>query len=127
MAKVSAMFGAKFLSADSFDKQGKLYEILDVKEDKVGQDIKLIAELGKDVGEDSDFLPLNRTNALTLSDAFGDDTDDWRGKHINVYRDMTMYNGKRVPCLRVRTSAPNAQRQDIGSGSGSGSGSSKPV
>lgn len=67
---------------------------------------KLVAHFaGKDKG-----LVLNRTNADTLNEIFGtDDYDEWTGP-IVLFPDTTMFGGKKVPCVRLRsnngTSAP---------------------
>lgn len=46
-------------------------------------------------------LPLNKTNALFLAEELGDDTDDWRGAKLVLGVEKTMFQGKRVPCIRV--------------------------
>ena len=48
-------------------------------------------------------LVLNRTTYGTIVDIFSDDTDDWIGKKIVLCRDMTLFRGQRVPCVRVRS------------------------
>ena len=47
------------------------------------------------------LLVLNRTNWEAIEDLFGD-SDDWPGQTIELYADRTTYQGKRVPCVRVR-------------------------
>ncbi len=49
----------------------------------------------------------NRTNADTLADLYGEDTDGWIGREVILYVDPTvMYAGKRVGGLRLK--APQA-------------------
>lgn len=47
---------------------------------------------------------LNNTNWTTLEEAYGDDSDFWRGKPAEIYVDPgVMYGGKRVGGVRLRT------------------------
>jgi hypothetical protein len=49
---------------------------------------------------------LNKGNAVTIAETFGDDTDAWVGKTIEVFTDPgVMFGGKRVGGLRVRVPA----------------------
>jgi len=46
---------------------------------------------------------LNRGNMETIESAYGDETDDWRGKPVELYEDPgVMYGPKRVGGVRVR-------------------------
>lgn len=47
-------------------------------------------------------LGLNVTNARTVAEGLGPDTRAWVGQPITVYPTETDYNGKRVPCIRIR-------------------------
>ena len=53
---------------------------------------------GKDKG-----IVLNKINSTTISDAYGEETDDWSGKSLSLYPDKTPFNGKIVDCIRLRT------------------------
>lgn len=53
-------------------------------------------------------LPLNKTNALAIKDQYGDDTDDWIGADIWVYRAEVTAFGKRQDVVRVTAKAPAA-------------------
>jgi len=52
-------------------------------------------------GKDKQLL-LNKTNAATLVDAYGDEMDNWIGKPITIFRMMVTFQGQPVPALRVR-------------------------
>jgi hypothetical protein len=52
---------------------------------------------GRDKG-----LVLNATNCRTIEDAYGTESDDWPGKSIELFSTETDFQGKRVPCVRVR-------------------------
>jgi hypothetical protein len=48
-------------------------------------------------------LVVNRTNATTITEAYGDDTDAWEGKQIVLFVDQNVfYAGKKTPAIRVR-------------------------
>ncbi len=113
MAKISQVFGDKFLNADAVDKRGRNFTIKAVREETIAGNDKLIMVLKEDgvteTGE-YEYFPLNRTNATECASIFNnDDTDEWTEERINLYRDSTMFNGKKVACVRVReATAPAA-------------------
>jgi hypothetical protein len=47
-------------------------------------------------------LVLNKINSASIASAYGNDTDNWNGKQIEVYPDITIFGGKPTPCIRVR-------------------------
>jgi hypothetical protein len=47
-------------------------------------------------------LVLNKTNVLRIVAQLGNETDDWQGSKITLYPTETEFNGKTVPCIRVR-------------------------
>ena len=53
--------------------------------------------LGKEKG-----IVLNKTNGEVLISNYGDDTDGYPGQPIVLYRTETQFQGKLVPCLRIR-------------------------
>lgn len=56
-------------------------------------------------GLDKAFI-CNKTNAFTLCEAYGDDSDLWRSKPVEIYLDPTVsFGGKRVGGLRLRIPA----------------------
>lgn len=65
--------------------------------------------IGKEKG-----LVLNKTNTNTISAAYGDDSENWHGKPIQIYRTETEYAGERVECLRLRV--PKAAPSQNGGG-----------
>lgn len=102
--KVGAMFPSKYLK--SAEVEGRTY-------------VLTIANIAfENVGEDQDDKPvlhfqgaqkgmvLNRTNAAVLEWLYGDETNNWIGKQIELFTEMTTYMGKPVLGLRLR--GPNA-------------------
>lgn len=47
-------------------------------------------------------LVMNKTNATTLIDRFGPESNDWTGQRVTVFPTETDYQGKRVACVRLR-------------------------
>jgi hypothetical protein len=63
------------------------------------------AKVNKGVIEFEEFdrgMVLNRTNLKRVIELHGTETDDWTGKKITLYPSETDFQGKTVPCLRVR-------------------------
>lgn len=56
-------------------------------------------------------LPLNKTNALQIAEAYGPETTAWHGRPIILYRAKTMFGGKMVDCIRCRVPAQSEQPQ----------------
>ena len=54
-------------------------------------------------------LVLNRTNAATLSELYGDETDSWVGQRIDIIATDTTFRGRMVPCLRLRNAETQAE------------------
>jgi len=51
-------------------------------------------------------LVLNRTNFRTIADMHGEDTDEWSGKPITIYRTQVDFRGKQVKAIRVKLDEP---------------------
>ena len=51
---------------------------------------------------DGTKLILNKFNAFELATWYGDDTDQWTGKAVELYPTSTLYQGSTVACIRVR-------------------------
>jgi hypothetical protein len=60
--------------------------------------------------ENDKCIGLNKTNATTLVAMFGRDSTAWHGERITIYPTKTNFQGKQVPCIRIRDRAP-AQAQ----------------
>ena len=69
------------------------------KDEKTGkEDTKLILSFA----DEDKRLVCNWTNATEIAKSYGDDTDGWIGKVIQLYRTTTSYGTDVVPCIRVR-------------------------
>jgi hypothetical protein len=47
-------------------------------------------------------LVLNKTNAFCLMQWFGDDTNGWLNRQVELYSTTTSFSGRMVPAIRVR-------------------------
>lgn len=104
--KVSDAYPSKYLKAADIPRDvAVIIDYVDMETMEQSDDTKPVVYFqGKTKG-----LVLNKTNALSIEMAYGDEMDDWRGKEITLFATTTMYGGKRVPCLRVRV--PNQPTQ----------------
>lgn len=109
--KVSSLFPSKYLRADDLQDHEVQCTIADVRVEDVsgdGTDDKPVLYFeGKDKG-----LVLNKTNSMVIASSYGDDTDDWQGKPVVLYPTKTQYQGKLVPCLRVRIPVPSVEEDE---------------
>jgi hypothetical protein len=61
----------------------------------------------------SKSLVINRTNYDAIADLYGDDTDAWNGKKIQLYPDKANVGGKSVAAVRVRATTGDALNDSI--------------
>ena len=50
----------------------------------------------------SKALVLNQTNWRTIAKAYGDNSEGWGDKVVELFKSETDYGGEMVPCVRVR-------------------------
>jgi hypothetical protein len=110
--RMSAAFPSAYLKAT--DLAGKRVKIkMDrVEMEDIGGDHKPVLHF---IGTDKKMV-VNKTNASEIIDAYGDDTDDWHGKTIELYEARVDFQGKKVQAIRVNamlggngSTAPAAQ------------------
>lgn len=93
-------FSGQYLAAHDLPLNGVNANILDVHLEGIGQnnDQKPVVYFeGQKKG-----LVLNKTNYNNIAGLYGHETDDWRGKGVTVYPSETDFQGKTVPCIRIR-------------------------
>ena len=96
--KMSEEFPSKFLKAA--DLQGREVKVImqNVEREKIGDDNKPVLYFkGKEKG-----VVLNKTNAGTISDAYGDDSEDWFDQPLILFSVMVDFQGKVGPAIRCR-------------------------
>src|ERR1700721_203733 len=96
--KISEEFPSKYLKAA--DLGGKEVRVImqHVEKEKLGDDMKLALYFkGKEKA-----VILNKTNASTIADAYGDDSDDWFDQPLILFSVMVDFQGKVGPAIRFR-------------------------
>lgn len=95
---ISSEFPSKYLKAA--DLGGKEVKVImqNVEKEKLGDDTKLVLYFkGKEKG-----VVLNKTNASTIADAYGDDSEDWFDQPLILFSVMVDFQGKVGPAIRCR-------------------------
>lgn len=121
MVSINTLYPSTYLKAGDLQGRPVNVTIRAVVMEKIGSDIKpVIYFQGKEKG-----MVLNKTNGMTIAQAYGTDTDDWAGGAIVVFPAYVDFQGKQVEGLRVRmperqpaggaraTIAPNARDRAV--------------
>ena len=102
---INAAFPSKWLRAT--DLQNRRYTVtishVTLEDMGDGEHKPIIYFQGSQKG-----LACNKTNALEIATAYGDETDGWAGKQIELYPSMVMFQGRNTPCIRCRAIFPAA-------------------
>lgn len=94
---------SNFLKYDDLDKKRVALTILNVEQKTIGDDTKLVLAFK----ETPKQLVLNVTNCRMLEMLTGsDDTDHWLDKKIILRPDITNFQGKPTPCIRIDSELP---------------------
>lgn len=100
MVTRSEAFPSNYIAASDLQGHHVPVVMADVRQEEVGKDNELKYVLyfhGKEKG-----LILNVTNWNNIADVYGDDSDGWTGKQIVLFPATTDYQGRTVPCVRVK-------------------------
>ena len=98
MASINDAFPSNYLKAADLRSRNVLVTMSHADYEMIGNEKKLILYFeGKEKG-----MVLNKTNAGNIANAYGDETDDWKGQQIVLFEAMVDYQGKTVPAIRVR-------------------------
>lgn len=102
--KISEAYASSYLKAADTGGRELDATIADCRLEDLGDETKPVLHfVGKDRG-----LVLNKTNATTLVDAYGDETDAWRGRRVVIYSSKTQFQGRMVDALRIRVPAESS-------------------
>jgi len=105
--KISEEFPSQYLKASDLGGREVRVTMGRVEREEIGTDKKLVLYFkGKEKG-----VVLNKTNANTIGDAYGDDTDDWYDQPLILFSIRTEFQGKPVDGLRCRVPTPKDNRQ----------------
>lgn len=117
--KMSEAFPSKWIKVHMLNGQPAVHTIMDCQMQSYqdGTSAPALTFQGTE-----QMFGLNKVNGNMLSTLFGDDTDQWRGKQIELFPTTTEFQGKIVDCIRVRApqqqapqqQAPQAQAGDPG-------------
>jgi hypothetical protein len=96
--RISGAFPSEYLKAADLQGRQVTVKISRVEMKDIGEEVKPVLYLeGKDKG-----LVLNKTNANSISAAYGDETDEWIGQEIVLYETAVEFQGRRVQGIRCR-------------------------
>jgi hypothetical protein len=95
--RMSAAFPSAYLKASDLNGKKVRIKMDRVEMEDIGGDHKPVLYF---VGTDKKMV-VNKTNANEIIDAYGDDTDDWHGKTIELYEARVDFQGKKVMAIRV--------------------------
>ena len=105
--KISESFPSKYLKASDLQNREVRLTMANVQMEKLGDDEKPVLYFkAKEKG-----LVLNKTNANTIGDAYGDDSEDWYDQPIILFSVMTDFQGKVGPAIRCRVPTAKDNRQ----------------
>ncbi len=105
--KMSEEFPSKFLKAGDLQGREVRVTMSNVEREKIGDDNKPVLYFkGKEKG-----VVLNKTNASTITDAYGDDTEDWYDQPLILFSVMVDFQGKVAPAIRVRVPTAKDNRE----------------
>ena len=100
---IRKQFSTPSLKSEDVGENGLVAVIEDVIEASIKTDDGLEQKIMVKFEGEEKHLVLNKTNSVTLSLAYGAETDDWRGKEVELYVDPNVeYMGRKVGGIRVR-------------------------
>ena len=97
-------FPSRYLKAVSLNGKPLRVTIDRLENEEIGGEEKFVIYFQ----ERDQGLALNKTNFESLEYLHGD-SDEWPGKMVELYPNHTSYQGKRVPCIRVRAASKDGQ------------------
>ncbi len=100
--RIGSAFPSDYLKSEDLNGREVKVTIKDCQMKELGQgkekETKAVLYFeGKEKG-----MVLNKTNAGVLGDAFGDETDDWKGEEIILFAKEVEYQGKPMMGLRIK-------------------------
>jgi hypothetical protein len=105
--RISEEFPSQYLKASDLGGREIRVTMGRAERETIGTDKKIVLYFkGKEKG-----LVLNKTNANTIGDGYGDDTDDWIDQPIILFSVKTDYQGKVVDAIRCRVPTAKDNRE----------------
>ena len=105
--KQADVFPSKYVSTPDLKGKPVVVTVRSVVMDAVDGENKPQKPVVYFVGSQKGMV-LNQTNWAACAIMFGDESDNWVGCRIELFPDTTLFQGKNVPCIRMRgpTTAP---------------------
>ena len=100
--RASKAFPSNYLKAADLDDQDVTLTISKARMEDIGQGNKKEEKLIIYFEEEEKGVVLNKTNANVLTEAYGDETDDWIGEPVTLYEKQVEFEGKEVPAIRMK-------------------------
>ena len=91
------IYRSKYMKADDLNGRSATYTVNGCTAEDVGDDRKLVLAFS----ETDKPLVLNTTNATTMAELHGPESDGWEGKKVKLVPATTQYQGKLVKCTRI--------------------------
>ena len=107
MPDMSQAFPGKWMKAHDV-QQPVVLTITDIEEGTYSDGQK---SWGMGFSETQQRLGLNKTNTQTLIELFGQFSEQWAGKQIEVFATTVEMGGRTVPCVRLRAPSQTQQPQ----------------
>ncbi len=105
---INSAFPSKFIKAADLQGQDVTVSIarfaMESVDDDAGELKPVLYFQGHQRG-----LVLNKTNALSISDLYGTETDTWLNQPVTLFPTQCQYGPKMVDCIRVRPFSPAQQ------------------
>ncbi len=106
MVRLNSLFPSRYLKADDFPRP-VLVTIKRVDEELLNDGRSKPAVFFEELQKG---LILNITNGKNIAALIGsDETQDWPGHQIVLYRDIVQFQGRSTPGVRVQAATPGAQ------------------
>lgn len=125
MANINEIYQSEFLRADQLGGQPRRAVIEATTVEVLGQGEQAQQKVVLKFKGAKQRLPLNKTNAMTLSDAWGPNSDNWIGRKIELRPEKVLYAGKMVDSIRTHPApaapAPAPAAHDDAASDGIGS------
>ncbi len=101
---INDAFPSKYIKADDLGGQRLTVTVMSVTMEDIGdKEFKPVMRfMGKDKG-----MVLNKTNATLCSQCWGEETNNWQGKTLELFSQPVMFQGKQVMGLAVAPHLPS--------------------
>jgi hypothetical protein len=112
--RISNAFPSTYLKAADLNGRTAKVVMESIRMEDIGSEQKPILYFqGKEKG-----LVLNKTNANNIAYAYGEETDTWAGRPLELFEAMVDFQGRTVPAIRVRIPRDQDAQQGYGAQQG---------